>query len=160
MAPNQVRVGKDHESFLMCKFRTMRTGYEKISPDKEFLNRMFKSENDQRVTKFGKWLRETDLDELPQILNVLTGEMAFIGPRPFQPNEEKIYKSKNPSLRHLINYRTTVRPGMTGLWQVSGRNKTTLKQRLEFDQQYIDNLNPFLDLKIILLTIKLLISKK
>lgn len=121
---------------------------------------MYKMTNDPRITKIGKSLRNRDLDELPQLINIIRGEMFFIGPRCFQPEEEKHYKKKFPNLREEINFRTKVKPGLTGLWQVSGRNQTTLKKRLELDNFYIEKVSPVLDLQILFKTIRNLLKQK
>lgn len=144
----------------MYKFRTMRSGFEKITPSKSYKEHMYKMEEDPRITPFGHFLRSHDLDELPQLLNIIKGEMFFIGPRCFQPDEERFYKKSFPKLREKINYRTSVKPGLTGLWQVSGRNKTTLLQRLDLDIKYIEELSPLLDLKIIMKTLKNFLRQK
>lgn len=155
-----MRIGCNHKIFRMFKFRTMKTGYDKVSPGKGYKENMYKLDPDPRVTVVGKKLRESDLDELPQLINIILGQMSFVGPRCFQPEEEKEYKRKYPNLRELVNFRTKVKPGLTGLWQISGRNSTTLKKRLELDKEYIDNISPLIDLKIVYKTIQKLITRK
>jgi lipopolysaccharide/colanic/teichoic acid biosynthesis glycosyltransferase len=155
-----LRIGKDQRIFLMYKFRTMKSGWEKVTPSKSYKNNMFKMENDPRITRVGKVLRDLDLDELPQLINILKGDMYFIGPRCFFVEEELHYKKNFPKLRRLIDYRTHIKPGLTGLWQISGRSNTTLEKRLSLDKYYVDHFSPFLDFKILLVTgIKLLTRK-
>lgn len=159
-AYNHLRIGKNQKLFEMYKFRTMKFGYEKITPSKSYKEHMYKMNKDPRITNFGLFLRKIDLDELPQLLNIIKGEMFFIGPRCFQPEEEKYYKKLFPSLREDINFRTKIKPGVTGLWQVSGRNTTTLKKRLELDSNYIENVSPLLDLHILFKTAKNFLRQK
>ena len=111
----------------------------------------FKLTNDPRVTAFGKWLRRTSLDELPQLLNVLRGEMALVGPRPITIPELRRYGAAR------VHY-LSVLPGMTGLWQVSGRNETTYERRVELDQQYAQRRSSWLDCKILAKTVLVVLT--
>jgi undecaprenyl-phosphate galactose phosphotransferase len=114
----------------------------------------FKLKNDPRVTKIGKFLRKTSLDELPQIFNVLKGEMSLVGPRPVTQEElEKYYKD-------YAKYYLSVWPGITGLWQVSGRSDLSYKERVFLDAWYVRNWNLWLDFLILLNTIKVVIKQK
>ena len=134
----QVRPGKDEKIFNLYKFRTMtdkRDAEGKLLPDKD------------RLTKFGNFLRKSSLDELPEFFNILKGDMSFIGPRPLLV-EYLPYYTEREKLRH------TVRPGLTGLAQVSGRNTVDWDTRFEIDAQYVENLNFLMDLKVIGLTFK------
>lgn len=134
----QVRPGKDEKIFNLYKFRTMtdkRDAEGKLLPDKD------------RLTKFGNFLRKSSLDELPEFFNILKGDMSFIGPRPLLV-EYLPYYTERERLRH------TVRPGLTGLAQVSGRNTVDWDTRFEIDAQYVENLNFLMDLKVIGLTFK------
>jgi len=156
----QDRLGKDGKLFKCIKFRTMYLNNEEILI--QFLKKkeeaykewqVFKKlkNNDPRVTNIGKFLRKTSLDELPQIFNVLKGDMSFVGPRPYLPSEEKdmgIYK----------NYIILPKPGITGLWQISGRNKLTFKDRLSLDIWYVKNWNLWLDIVILIRTIKVVLK--
>lgn len=134
----QARPGKDEKIFNLYKFRTMtdkRDAEGKLLPDKD------------RLTKFGNFLRKSSLDELPEFINILKGDMSFIGPRPLLV-EYLPYYTEREKLRH------TVRPGLTGLAQVSGRNTVDWDTRFEIDAQYVENLNFLMDLKVIGLTFK------
>lgn len=134
----QERPGKDAKIFKVVKFKTMtdeHDAYGNILPDKD------------RLTKIGKFIRSTSLDELPQLWNVLKGDMSLIGPRPLLPQYLPLY-SKEQYRRH------EVRPGITGWAQVNGRNAISWKQKFEYDVWYVDNVSFILDVKIIFLTIK------
>lgn len=133
----QDRVGKDGKVFKIVKFRTMLEAYDKFGEplsDKE------------RVTSFGKFLRSTSLDELPELINVLKGDMSLVGPRPLLVEYIDLY-SKEQFRRH------EVRPGMTGLAQVNGRNNLNWDDKFKMDVEYVDNVNLLLDIKILFLTI-------
>ena len=111
-----------------------------------------KLRDDPRVTPIGKFLRKTSLDELPQLFNILRGDMHFVGPRPVTVEELARYGA---SKRHYLS----VRPGLTGLWQVSGRNNTTYGERVEYDSQYVESRNPIFDGWIVLRTVKVLLTR-
>jgi lipopolysaccharide/colanic/teichoic acid biosynthesis glycosyltransferase len=149
----QRRVGLGGKHFLIWKFRTM-----KVSADTETHERYFRelmrrncamtkldANGDPRLAPFGRILRASGLDELPQIFNVLAGEMSLVGPRPCLPNEFANYE---PWQRERVN----ALPGLTGLWQVSGKNKTTFNDMIRMDLTYANNMSLFLDLKIIFKT--------
>lgn len=141
----QQRLGKNGKIFEILKFRTMIVGADKIG-DGIFV----KSEEDTRITKIGKFLRATSLDELPQIINVIKGDMSIVGPRPpltYHPYiyAEYPYKQKR---------RFQMKPGITGLAQITVRNSVSWDERIEYDNQYISDFNIWLDIKIILGTIK------
>ena len=145
----QERTGRDGKRFRMYKFRTMVRNAEELKPSLAHLNILpppdFKIINDPRITRVGKILRKTSLDEIPQLLNVLMGEMSLVGPRPtsFGPSTYSLWHT----------YRLEVAPGMTGLWQIRGRNGMTLDERLRLDIAYIEHRSLALDLKILLQTI-------
>lgn len=145
----QIRVGKDGVNFTIYKFRTMVVDAEekrKLNVDAENLeNFVFQSRNDNRVTKSGAFLRKTSLDEIPQLLNVLLGNMSLVGPRPEIPDVVKLY-SESYSQRLLVI------PGITGLAQVSGRGEIELGKTVYYDLTYIKSFSLILDLKIILKT--------
>ena len=150
----QRRIGKDKKEFSCYKFRTMHPEADFML--KEILNTNFdikkefesnqKILNDPRITLIGKYLRYTSLDEIPQILNILKGEMSFIGPRPIIKEEIRRY---NKSFEKAFS----VLPGMSGLWQVSGRNKLSYKRRIQLDLIYAKNINFLLDLNIFFRTV-------
>lgn len=146
----QMRVGKGGREFVFYKFRTMRAGAEEEQAALNALNEasgpLFKIRDDPRLTRVGKFLRRTSLDELPQIYNVLRGEMSLIGPRPPLPSEVVEYL---PWQRQRLE----VSPGMTGLWQVSGRSELTFDEMCLLDIYYIEHWSPALDAEILLRTI-------
>ncbi|WP_173108320.1 sugar transferase [Bacillus sp. KH172YL63] len=151
----QKRVGKNQKEFNMYKFRSMVTDAEFKLADliqkNEVSGAMFKMKEDPRVTKIGKFIRKTSIDELPQLINVLRGEMSLVGPRPPLPREVKEY-SKHDMQRLLVT------PGCTGLWQVSGRSNIGFKEMVRLDIKYIKNRSLSLDLKIIMKTIWVLLK--
>ncbi len=157
----QQRVGRDYRSFGCIKFRTMRRDADRYlskllaeSPDldEEFRND-FKLRNDPRITRLGKFLRRSSLDELPQFLNVLRGEMSVVGPRPIVRNELDRYGDR-------MNEVLAVRPGLTGLWQVSGRNNLSYPERVRLDVRYARHRNFLLDLRIIVRTISVMLDPR
>ncbi len=154
----QKRVGRNYTEFGCIKFRTMYKNADELLPNllekyplmrKEF-EKDFKLRHDPRITKLGRFLRRSSLDELPQFLNVLKGEMSVVGPRPIVNNEINKYSL---FMEEVIS----VRPGLTGLWQVSGRNNLSYKKRVQLDLIYARNRNLILDLEIILLTLGVLL---
>jgi exopolysaccharide biosynthesis polyprenyl glycosylphosphotransferase len=148
----QVRVGRRGRLFKCLKFRTMVINAEELKEQLMALNEqdgpVFKIRKDPRVTKIGRFLRKTSLDELPQFINVLLGDMSIVGPRPPIPSEVEQYE------RNLIR-RLSVNPGITCIWQVSGRNNIPFDRWMEMDMEYIDNWSLALDFKIILKTFKI-----
>jgi exopolysaccharide biosynthesis polyprenyl glycosylphosphotransferase len=146
----QKRVGKEGKPFIMYKFRSMVANAEEMLDDLLPLNEttgaMFKMKNDPRVTRIGKFIRKTSIDELPQLWNVLKGDMSLVGPRPPLPREVRDYTDYD-KLRLLVT------PGCTGLWQVSGRSKLSFEKMVELDLTYIRKRSVLFDLKIILKTL-------
>ena len=140
----QERPGKDAKIFKIIKFKSM-------TDEKDASGRLLP--NDQRITKVGMFVRKTSLDELPQLFNVLKGDMALIGPRPLLP-EYLPYYTEREQLRH------TVRPGITGWAQVNGRNTVGWDQRLEYDAYYVEHLSLRMDVKVLLKTIKNVLERK
>ena len=148
----QRRSGINGSPFTIYKFRTMNTNAEQFQHELAAMNEMsgpvFKVTNDPRITPVGKWLRKFSLDEMPQIFNVLRGEMSLVGPRPLPVDEVKRFDN----LAH--RRRLSVKPGLTCLWQISGRNQITdFRDWVRLDLEYIDNWTIWLDLKILFLTI-------
>jgi exopolysaccharide biosynthesis polyprenyl glycosylphosphotransferase len=145
----QVRVGLAGRPFTMYKFRSMVDGAE---AQRDALARndldgpLFKDRDDPRVTRFGGWLRRHSLDELPQLWNVLKGEMSLVGPRPMLPSEVE-------ELPDRAARRTLVKPGITGLWQVSGRSEVQWSQAIRLDLYYVENWSLSLDFVILLRTL-------
>jgi exopolysaccharide biosynthesis polyprenyl glycosylphosphotransferase len=162
----QERVGMDGKMFLMMKFRSMLDGVDDQA-HRELMARMINGEDanqgtedaplygkvkdDPRLTKIGGWMRRYSIDELPQILNVIKGEMSVVGPRPPLPYEVKHYKDWHRARFH-------VKPGITGLWQVSGRNRLHFEEMVRLDIFYIENWSPWLDLKIMLKTLPVMMK--
>lgn len=148
---SQERIGLNGRPFQMYKFRSMIVDAEDLREDLLPINEMegpvFKIKNDPRVTLVGSFLRKTSLDELPQLINVLKGEMSLVGPRPPLSKEVEGYQ---PFQRR----RLSMRPGITCIWQVSGRNKLTFEEWMKLDLQYIDEWSLWLDFKLLLLTIR------
>ena len=151
----QERIGKDGKRILIYKYRSMIVGAEQVLEDlmandpkiaEEYrVNK--KLENDPRVTKIGKFIRESSLDELPQLINVLFGSMSLVGPRPYLPGEIKDMGDYYDSI-------VSCRPGITGMWQVSGRSDVSFKERLKFDEYYANNWSIWLDLTVLIKTIR------
>ena len=149
----QERVGRGGERFWLLKFRTMRPDGEaelerilRCEPGRRTEYEQYqKLSNDPRLTRIGRFLRRTSLDELPQLWNVLKGDMSLVGPRPFLPEQLHLY---GPAYRL---YQSAL-PGLTGLWQVSGRNRLTFGERVRLDEIYCREWSLWLDLKILLLT--------
>ena len=142
----QERAGKDGKPFTFYKFRTMKTDVDPFGPSP-------KSCNDNRLTKVGVLLREYSLDELPQLFNILKGDMSIVGPRP-------LYISQIPEWDQRQKKRLFVKPGLTGLAQISGRGGLTREEKLELDVKYVETASLWLDLKIVLATVAQLFSRK
>ena len=146
----QVRLGRTGRPFMIFKFRTMSVNAEQQLESHPALRRQheqtFKLPNDPRITSLGRFLRRTSLDELPQVINVLKGDMSVIGPRPIVPRELIKYGSWGEKL-------LLVRPGLGGMWQVSGRSSTTYAERVRLDIEYVDRCSLWLDLTLLLRTV-------
>ena len=157
----QERVGKNHQHFGCIKFRTMIPNADRLLDEmmaqsedlRQEFSENFKIKNDPRITKIGKLLRITNLDEFPQFINVLKGEMSVVGPRPLVPEELERYG------KHIDRV-LTIKPGITGLWQVSGRNDLPYDRRIKIDVSYVEDRNFWLDLQIIFKTILLTVMTK
>ena len=157
----QERMGKDGEVFVCYKFRSMREDggeilqeYLKDHPEEvESYEKYHKYINDPRITKVGAFIRRTSLDELPQIINVFKSEMSLIGPRPYMLNEKEKISSK-------INMVLAVKPGITGLWQVSGRSDVDFHSRVDMDVYYTRNWNLWLDVVVLIKTIKTVLVRE
>lgn len=146
---SQERIGRNGQSFKMYKFRSMVANAEelkkKLTAKNEMDGPMFKMKEDPRVTKVGKFIRRTSIDELPQIINILKGEMSLVGPRPSLPNEVKEFEE-------WMLERLTVKPGLTCYWQVSGRNDIDFENWMKLDIKYVEERNTLLDFKLIFKT--------
>jgi exopolysaccharide biosynthesis polyprenyl glycosylphosphotransferase len=153
----QERMGLNKRRFNLLKFRSMVVDAEQRKHELAALNEqdgpVFKIRNDPRVTSVGRWIRKTSIDELPQLINVLKGEMSLVGPRPPLMSEVDQYD-------WLYRRRLSIKPGLTCLWQISGRNNIPFTQWMELDRQYIDNWSIWLDLLILLKTIPVVLLRK
>lgn len=153
----QRRIGRNGEPFWMLKFRTMVDGADARKPALLHLNEagngLFKISADPRVTRFGRWLRTSCLDELPQLLHVVTGRMSLVGPRPLVPEEDAQITGRD-------RCRLSVRPGMTGVWQVGGASAIPIDEMAELDRSYIETWSPLVDLKLLAETAFLVILRK
>ncbi|MBE6059373.1 MAG: sugar transferase [Clostridium sulfidigenes] len=154
---SQDRVGLDGEIFKMYKFRSMVVNAEelkeKLEKENEMSGPMFKIKNDPRVTKVGRFIRKTSIDELPQLINVLKGDMSLVGPRPSLPKEVAKFEP-------WMLGRIKVKPGLTCYWQVSGRNNIDFIEWMELDLKYINERGFWLDLKLIFKTFFVLFGDK
>ena len=158
---SQWRIGQDGRSFRMLKFRSMVVGADEILENlleaceqtQLAWDENKKIMNDQRITTIGYWLRRSSLDELPQLWNVLVGDMSLVGPRPILPNEIEDWGG-------YFQFYRQVKPGITGLWQVSGRSSLTYQERVEIDASYVQNWTFWLDVKILMRTIVVVLLAK
>jgi len=154
----QTRIGKDGKEFKLYKFRSMVPNADEVLKEllkkkkyKKEWDKNKKLKNDPRVTKVGRILRKSSLDELPQFINILKGDMSLVGPRPYLPRE------KNDMGNYYDDIIKT-KPGLTGYWQVSGRSDVSFKKRLELEQYYSNNYSLLLDIKIIFKTVKVVLG--
>lgn len=154
---NQKRAGKDNVEFRMHKFRSMVANAEELKltlmKQNEASGPVFKIKKDPRITKLGQFIRKTSIDELPQLFNVLKGEMSLVGPRPPLPEEVSQYSQYEKQ-------RLSVKPGLTCYWQVSGRSNIGFSEWIELDLKYINNRNTFVDITLILRTVLVLFGSK
>ena len=145
----QDRVGKDEELFSMYKFRSMVVNAEELKKALENQNEMsgpmFKMKKDPRITRVGRFIRKTSIDELPQLVNVIKGDMSLVGPRPSLPKEVEQFEP-------WMKERLTVQPGITCFWQVMGRNSIPFEEWMKLDVKYVRERNYFLDIKLIFKT--------
>lgn len=163
----QSRVGKKGKIFKIFKFRSMVPNadellwkdpqYKKLR--EEFTRLDWKLEDDPRVTRIGRYLRRLSIDEFPQVFNVLKGEMSIVGPRAYRERELKVQQKKYPHSKKLIKQALAVKPGITGLWQVSGRNDVPFDNRVEIDAEYAGRKSLLEDLWILLRTPKAMLSR-
>lgn len=158
----QQRIGKNLKNFEFYKFRSMILASEEIMANWEsskseewicYVENNFKLNNDPRITKIGRWIRSTSIDELPQLFNVIRGDMSLVGPRPLMLREKDDYGEEN-----LSNY-SKVKPGITGLWQVSGRSNTSFEKRIALDQLYIFKSSLISDVFILAKTVLVVFKK-
>lgn len=158
---SQERIGKDGKKFKMYKFRSMVVGADeklkKYLEENEEARKEYKlykkMKNDPRVTKIGKFIRNTSLDEFPQFINVLKGEMSLVGPRPYLEREKE-------DMTYFYKYIVTCKPGVTGLWQISGRSEVTFKDRLDMDMEYFRKNSFRDDVKILGKTVEKIVKRE
>lgn len=143
----QQRIGLHGKTFGIFKFRTMVANASSIGP-------YYTASDDPRITRIGRVLRKTSLDELPQLINVITGDMSLVGPRPNVPAQRELYSEEDWNKRHLV------RPGITGLAQVSGRSALSQRQRDALDHHYVTHQSTKLDISILIRTVALVVSRK
>ena len=150
---SQQRCGKDNKLFPMYKFRSMVSNAEELLEELMEHNEMdgpvFKIKDDPRITRVGKFIRKTSIDELPQLFNILKGDMSIVGPRPAIPHEVAEYS-------HYHKQRLLVKPGLTCIWQVSGRNSIGFDEWMEMDLEYIEKRDLWMDIKLIFKTVGVL----
>ena len=150
---SQQRCGKDNKLFPMYKFRSMVSNAEELLEELMEHNEMdgpvFKIKDDPRITRVGKFIRKTSIDELPQLFNILRGDMSIVGPRPAIPHEVAEYS-------HYHKQRLLVKPGLTCIWQVSGRNSIGFDEWMEMDLEYIEKRDLWMDIKLIFKTVGVL----
>lgn len=162
------RVGKDGKLFKLFKFRSMianahdmlRKDAKMASLFDEYRHNSYKLKNDPRVTRVGKFIRKHSIDEIPQLFNVLKGEMSLVGPRPYYPDELTEQQKKFPQTKELVKVVLSAKPGMTGYWQVSGRSEVNFDKRIQMDADYVQKKSILLDITIILKSPWAMISGK
>ncbi len=162
------RVGKEGKLFKLFKFRSMiMNAHEKLRKDprmarlyREYKRGSYKLRRDPRVTQVGRFIRKHSLDEIPQLLNVLRGEMSLVGPRPYYPDELVEQQRKYPHTRDLVKVVLSAKPGITGFWQVSGRSEVNFDKRIKMDADYVKKRSLLLDLSILLKSPWAMISGK
>ncbi len=162
------RVGQDGRLFKLYKFRSMIVNaHEKLRTDPhlsklyaEYKRNSYKLREDPRVTRVGAFIRKHSLDEVPQLLNVLRGEMSLVGPRPYYPDELVEQQRKYPHTKDMVKVVLSAKPGLTGYWQVSGRSEVNFDKRIEMDADYVKRKSLALDLEILLKSPWAMISGK
>lgn len=168
LADTPERVGKDGKLFKMFKFRSMvENAHSLLREDpklkslyEQYKKNSYKLKKDPRVTVWGKFIRKHSLDEIPQLLNVLSGDMSLIGPRAYYPDELVNQQKKYPNTKALVKKVLSVKPGITGYWQVSGRSEINFDKRIAMDADYVDKRSLLHDLKILFKTPLAMISGK
>jgi|SRR3989344_5944961 len=161
------RVGKEGKLFYPYKFRSMiANAYYLLRTDPKFKKAFeeqqkagnYKIMNDPRITPIGRFIRKHSIDEIPQLLNVLKGEMSVVGPRPYYPEELELQQKEYPKTKTLVKDVLSVKPGITGYWQVSGRSEVKFDKRIQMDRYYANNKNFWMDLGIMIKTPWIMIS--
>jgi exopolysaccharide production protein ExoY len=168
LADTPQRVGKDGKLFKLLKFRSMIiNAHEKLRRDPrlaklygEYKRNSYKLREDPRVTRVGRFIRKHSLDEIPQLLNVLRGDMSLVGPRPYYPDELVEQQRKYPHTKDLVKVVLSAKPGLTGYWQVSGRSEVNFDKRIKMDADYVRTSSLGLDIMILLKSPWAMISGK
>lgn len=163
LADTPNRVGKDGKLFRMYKFRSMVQNAQEVLEQnhkllEEYKKNSYKIFNDPRITNVGKIIRRFSVDEFPQFFNILKGEMSLVGPRAYYPFELEEQQKKYPASRKFVKIILSGKPGVTGLWQVSGRSEINFEKRVEMDAQYVKRRSLFYDFWIMLKTVPAVIS--
>lgn len=167
-ADTPMRVGKKGKQFKLYKFRSMIiNAHKKLKTDPQYKklyerykHNSYKLIDDPRVTKIGKYIRKHSLDEIPQLINVLKGDMSLVGPRPYYPDELVDQQNKYPHTKHLVQVVLSAKPGVTGQWQVSGRSEINFDKRIQMDADYVLRRSLLLDIIILLKSPWAMISGK
>jgi lipopolysaccharide/colanic/teichoic acid biosynthesis glycosyltransferase len=167
-ADTPARVGKNGKPFKMYKFRSMVENAHEILRENPKFSKLyerykkgsFKLKNDPRITKVGHFIRKHSLDEVPQFFNILKGEMSLVGPRAYYPDELREQQKQYPNTKDLVKIVLSIKPGVTGYWQVSGRSEINFDKRIEMDAKYVRKRSVWYDLWIILKTPWTMISGK
>lgn len=162
------RVGQHGKTFRMYKFRSMivqahkllRTNPEFKKLYEEYKKESYKLRNDPRVTNVGRFIRKHSLDEIPQLLNVLRGEMSLVGPRAYYPDELEEQQKKFPHTKELVKKVLSIKPGITGLWQVTGRSEINFDKRIAIDAKYVNAMSFITDLGIMIKTPIIMVTGK
>lgn len=162
------RVGQKGKLFKMLKFRSMiENAHNMLRRDpkmkslyQQYKRNSYKLKKDPRVTAFGKFMRKHSFDEIPQLINVLRGEMSLVGPRAYYADELENQQKKYPRTRQLVNKVLSIRPGITGFWQVSGRSEVNFDKRIAMDADYVDKRSLWYDIKILIKTPLAMITGK
>lgn len=164
-AATPMRVGRDGKLFKMYKFRSMVKNAQEILENNpklldEYKKNSYKIFNDPRITEVGKFIRRFSVDELPQLINILRGEMSLVGPRAYYPFELEEQQVRYPTSRKFVRIILSGKPGVTGIWQVSGRSNVNFDKRVEMDAKYVMRRSIVYDLALMLKTIPAVISGK
>lgn len=168
MADTPPRVGKNGKTFKMYKFRSMIINAHEILRNnpkfakyyEKYRRGSYKLKDDPRITKVGHFIRKHSLDEVPQFMNILKGDMSLVGPRAYYPDELREQQKKYPNTKEAVKIVLSIKPGLTGYWQVSGRSEINFDKRIEMDADYVKKRSVFYDLIIILKTPWAMISGK
>ncbi len=163
LADTPMRVGKNGNLFKMYKFRSMVVGAHAMlqkNPEllKQYKQNSYKIHNDPRITKVGKFIRKFSIDELPQLFNILKGDMSLVGPRAYYPFELEEQQKKYPQTTQFVKIILCAKPGLTGVWQISGRSEINFDKRVEIDATYVKKRSAVYDILLLLKTIPAVIT--